>query len=292
MSHSGLSLRGGLARYTPVIITIAAIAALAVHACSYLPFFEDDAFISLRFRRDVLRVIVTLVSLPILLSLAHLGFRLAYYGEWVPNTALVKITPSMRHTVEGLQYLWTGFLSMSPLSEAALLFGLMLLFVKSRRPTVLFLAPPAVIWAGYVAFIGGDTFPAWRHGVPLIILGTLVLVQGARWLLDHARDSGSVGLVVVCSLCLIAWFTHIAGAGKTKPPCHGVRTAIPRPSPTSMRKTNSSSRHRRIGLSPSGIYLCHVAGGVSSRSHRQHSRLPHTRRIQIKRATSTPPPAD
>ena len=46
---------------------------------------------------DLLR----LAALPVLFVLGHEAFRLAYYGEWVPNTALVKFHPSGTHAADG-----------------------------------------------------------------------------------------------------------------------------------------------------------------------------------------------
>src|SRR6185503_1960697 len=38
-----------------------------------------------------------LAALPVLFTLLQIAFRRVYYGEWVPNTALVKFTPSLKH---------------------------------------------------------------------------------------------------------------------------------------------------------------------------------------------------
>lgn len=69
-----------------------------------------------------LRIILVLISFPMLCYGGQLLFRLQYYGEWVPNTALVKIAPSWMHWAKGLYYVGTGVVrGMSLLSVLAIL---------------------------------------------------------------------------------------------------------------------------------------------------------------------------
>jgi len=59
---------------------------------------------------------------PLIFTCAQQVFRLAYYGEWLPNPALVKISPSRVHLQSGWDYVKDGFLSLQPFSTIALAF--------------------------------------------------------------------------------------------------------------------------------------------------------------------------
>jgi len=152
-----------------------------------------------------IRIGLQLVSLPLLFWLGQLAFRLAYYGEWLPNTALVKLSPSLAHTRAGGSYVVRGFLALSPLSAVAVLSAVFLLVTcrdRARRPRIVLLTVPAVTWSAYVVAVGGDIFPAWRHFVPLIPLMALMLAEGTRWLQQHLsiRFGAAVILAVLAVL--------------------------------------------------------------------------------------------
>ena len=60
--------------------------------------------------RTKYRLALRLAILPVLAYLAQLVFRLAYYGEWVPNPALAKLGFTGQRLLEGLAYLGEGLL--------------------------------------------------------------------------------------------------------------------------------------------------------------------------------------
>lgn len=141
-------------------------------------------------RRKTFRTALLLATLPAVLYLGQLAFRLAYYGEWVPNTAYAKISPSSQHLVRGMAYLKNGFFSLSPLSAIAVAAVVLLLLQRRDQPArakMVLLTVPAVAWSAYVAAIGGDTFPGWRHMVPLIVLMALLLALGTQWVMQRGR---------------------------------------------------------------------------------------------------------
>jgi arabinofuranosyltransferase len=82
---------------------------------------------------------IALAAVPILLVLLQIGFRLAYYGEWIPNTALVKLSPSGKHAHDGWNYLLSGAAPLLPL----LLVATASIFISFRKrfqlPRVIFL---------------------------------------------------------------------------------------------------------------------------------------------------------
>lgn len=115
---------------------------------------------------------------PALFYAGQLVFRLCYYGELLPNTALVKLAPSSVHSVGGLRYLSDGLQALAPLSVLGVvcLFGLL---ASSRtRARAVYLLAMAVMWSAYVVVIGGDVFPAYRHLVPLMVVFAFALAEG------------------------------------------------------------------------------------------------------------------
>jgi arabinofuranosyltransferase len=93
-------------------------------------------------------------------------FRMGYHGDWMPNTAHVKLSLNARRLHEGLAYLLTGFrylplLALGLLAAAALRLWIVLL--------------PLAGWLGYLAAIGGDIFPTHRHLVPALVLAAFAV---------------------------------------------------------------------------------------------------------------------
>jgi arabinofuranosyltransferase len=152
--------------------------------------------------RAALRKVIGLAALPVFFCLAQLAFRLYYYGEWVPNTALVKFHPSLRYALDGWRYVRTGALTILPL--LALAAASVLLSLRSRFHTARMtaLAVLALTWTTYLILIGGDIFPGWRHFVPLLILCALMTVIGAEWIARHAgprlyAGAGAIGVLLL-----------------------------------------------------------------------------------------------
>jgi len=126
-----------------------------------------------------------LAVVPALFWLGQLLFRLWYYGELVPNTALVKLAPSVHHFYGGAKYVARGLGALAPFSLAAGVLLLGALAARRTRPKALLLSSLAGVWTAYLVFIGGDVFPAYRHVVPLVVLMTFALPLGANALLRH-----------------------------------------------------------------------------------------------------------
>jgi arabinofuranosyltransferase len=159
-------------------------------------------FLCCGFRPDSLRKAAGLALPPALFVLGHEAFRLAYYGEWIPNTALVKFHPSGTHALGGLAYLSAGARPAAPLFALAAAAALVCLRQNFRRARVCLALTLAAAWAVYVAAIGGDIFPAWRHFVPLLLLLALVAAEGGAWLARHAGRSAFAAVLLIAALGL------------------------------------------------------------------------------------------
>ncbi|MCK5841091.1 MAG: hypothetical protein KAH31_02905, partial [Candidatus Sabulitectum sp.] len=116
-----------------------------------------------------------LAVFPVLIMLAQLGFRLGYYDDYVPNTARIKMRPSVHYSIHGVKYLIRGIFVLFPLS----LFSVFATFkaVRKRHFRTLLPAAMALSWMMYLVLIGGDIFPAYRHFVPLVVLFTWICIE-------------------------------------------------------------------------------------------------------------------
>lgn len=138
-------------------------------------------------KREAWRKAFTLAALPILFTILQIAFRRTYYGEWVPNTALVKFTPSFKHALDGWHYIRAGALPILPLIAVATASVVISFWKKFMRARMVLLGALLLAWTAYVIVIGGDIFPAWRHFVPQLALLTLMAAIGAEWISTHAR---------------------------------------------------------------------------------------------------------
>jgi hypothetical protein len=141
-----------------------------------------------------------LVALPAAAVIAQLAFRLGYYGDYVPNTARVKLQPNMDRFREGAAYLragldayWVVFAAALAASAAVLGFG------RGARRRLGLVWFPMLLWAAYVVFIGGDIFPGRRHLVVLLALAYVAIARGLALAFAGgtlARSAACVALIV------------------------------------------------------------------------------------------------
>lgn len=109
------------------------------------------------------------------IPLAHLAFRLAYYGLPLPNTFYAKLSGDLPSLIPmGLTYL-ERFL----VSGGIVLIGCPLLGLLERRSynwVMLALVGQIIAYLAYVVWIGGDYFPFHRFVAPII--PTLAVLAG------------------------------------------------------------------------------------------------------------------
>ncbi|MBN1779918.1 hypothetical protein JW948_02235 [bacterium] len=148
-------------------------------------------------RTSTIKRMIQIAALPVLFYGGQLIFRYIYYGEWVPNTALVKISPSDTHLAMGLRYVWLAFTTHLPLSLAGTVLIIILIGRRQTRAAAMPLLMTAGIWLLYLVFIGGDIFLAFRHMVPVMTVLVFILILGSVTLWDGlARPGWRTGLVL------------------------------------------------------------------------------------------------
>ncbi len=155
-------------------------------------------------RRDLtaLKTVAKLAVLPLAFVAAQLVFRVTYYGDWVPNTAHVKLGLGVE---EGLAWMTAGLWQHCALVAAAVV-GLGACFDPAARKRLILVAPALLGWIAYVVAIGGDIFPGRRHLVPVVVLLAFPLGEGLRWAVKRNRIVAWIGAVVL--LGGHAWMQH------------------------------------------------------------------------------------
>lgn len=141
-------------------------------------------------RWRTLRNAALFAAAPVAAVGLQLGFRLIYYGQWVPNTVLAKVSFNAQRYDAGVVYVGNFFKTYEPIADAAAVAAVVALLGRRwRRVLVSALLLGAV--SAYVVSIGGDFFPGYRPMlfalVPLALLvseATGVVwtaVRAGRW---------------------------------------------------------------------------------------------------------------
>ncbi|HVP38318.1 MAG TPA: hypothetical protein VMS93_03955 [Candidatus Saccharimonadales bacterium] len=150
--------------------------------------------------RAALRTVAQLALLPVLFTAGQLAFRLAYYHAWLPNPALVKVAFTRARLAAGVAYLGAGGVWLAPLWLAAAVGAGVGLARPAARPRALLLLAPLVVWGAYLAVVGGDTFPARRQLVPLIVPAAMLAAGALPAGRPGRRARAAIGLAAAGGL--------------------------------------------------------------------------------------------
>lgn len=146
--------------------------------------------------RAALSLSALVVVPPFIAWSAQLAFRLAYYGEWVPNPAHIKTHLSVVRVAGGLRYVALG-LGVAWLLTGVGVAGAVLAFVRRETRGLGFAVLALVVaWTAYVIIVGGDHFPAFRHLLVAQLCFAVLLILGlGRW--QAGRRAPLVALALV-----------------------------------------------------------------------------------------------
>lgn len=139
--------------------------------------------------------VLKLAVFPSLFYFGQLIFRIYYYGELVPNTALVKVTPSFFHALYGLTY---NLKFMKAIFTLIVPVGIMTIFLFKRKNNhISLLVSILTIWFLYLVFVGGDIFMAFRHHYYSLVFILLILVNGLNDLFNSNYYKEKKALLLV-----------------------------------------------------------------------------------------------
>lgn len=126
-------------------------------------------------------------------------FRLSYYGDWLPNTYYAKVAFNSERVAQGLMYAWKA------LAPSALVVVFAAIAARGidhggpmRTRRLGFLAVVLGAWIAYVAIIGGDVFPSYRHMLPGLALLALMACEFLRQ--PHPAPARALRPVMLLSL--------------------------------------------------------------------------------------------
>jgi len=148
-----------------------------------------------------------LALFPTLFYFGQLAFRIYYYGDYVPNTAHVKVSPSLYHTWYGLKYTLRFAKSIAVLS--VLSFACLYMLHKFRHPNKNYYLAIFVSWFSYLALVSGDVFMAFRHHYYTIVMLMLLLADGLPLLIKELDKRGLIKkFTVLLSLGALFYVYH------------------------------------------------------------------------------------
>lgn len=133
-------------------------------------------FVFRKNRKDLIKVTLV-VLVPSLFLLGQLIFRYNFYGELVPNTALVKVKVTLHHALRGGFYVFKAFFGTLLLSSLGL-YCLFYLVYKKKNLFGFYLLLNVAAWTAYVVTVGGDIFPAFRHYYVVLIIFVFAIIFG------------------------------------------------------------------------------------------------------------------
>lgn len=128
-------------------------------------------------RKDLIKVFILVGFIPALFLLGQLLFRYHFYGELVPNTALVKVKITLHHVLRGGFYIFKAFFATLLLSSLGL-YSLFYLVYKKKNIFGFYLLLNLVAWTVYIVTVGGDIFPAFRHYYVILVIWVFAIIFG------------------------------------------------------------------------------------------------------------------
>lgn len=137
--------------------------------------------VNIKDKTKIFKIIFTVGTVPTLFLACQLQFRYSFYGEFVPNTALVKVKITLHHVLRGGFYNVKAFFGTFIVSAIGLYFFYLSVFRKKDLFAV-FLLINVIAWGLYITMVGGDIFPAYRQYYVTIILFVFAIICGFKYI--------------------------------------------------------------------------------------------------------------
>lgn len=162
-------------------IAYLALALVPITRADAIYLFAANAVVALLISTNRGRTIVWL-ALALIPFAAHIAFRLAYYGEWLPNTYYLKVHGLTDKHSRGFEYAKSFVRMYGVLLAVSIASGLSIARRDRRGLAVLVLVLANL---GYVTMVGSDMFSGYRffsHLLPVLLAfasaGIVLLGQG------------------------------------------------------------------------------------------------------------------
>ena len=189
------------------------------------------AFLLIRARsRDAVLQAIAVGVLPGAVTLAQLAFRLAYYGDWLPNTARAKVAFTAARVEDGLHCVAAAGGSSYALWVPASLALFVAFRDETRRPRILMELALLGVWIVYAASI-----TCQAYGYRMLIICYVLLAFLAAEVVDWAMERGGATKAAawIAALALLLAFgraqqedKNIAMAHWRKPPVSVMASTI------------------------------------------------------------------
>lgn len=144
-------------------------------------------------------------ALPGLATLGQIGFRLAYYGDYIPNTARAKVAFSAERVDYGMECVAGAWHS----SYALWLPAAIALYVawrdRGRRSRILLAVTLLAVWTAYSTTITCRPF-GYRMLIPCFVLLTYLVAEALDWIVEHSRALlGAAWVGMLAALLMFGW---------------------------------------------------------------------------------------
>ena len=137
--------------------------------------------------------------LPGLVTLGQLVFRLAYYGDWLPNTARAKVAFTAERLDSGMQCVAEAGMSSYALWIPASLALYVAWRDEARRPRILLSATLLAAWIAYSATITCQEF-GYRMLIPCYVLLAFLVADALDWVQGKSRIPQAVAWLATLAL--------------------------------------------------------------------------------------------
>ncbi len=156
-------------------------------------------------RRTAVVVVLVAGALAASFVLAQIVFRIAYYGEIVPNTAFAKIAFGSARLQNGIQVLSRAGWPLCPFWMTGI--GGLWLAARDpeRRSAAHIIGLPLFAWCLYVLLVAGDNFPVHRSLVPALVLCLFGAAEGMSAWERRGRLGRTLPAMACALLALSVW---------------------------------------------------------------------------------------
>jgi hypothetical protein len=166
----------------------------------------------LRARSKSARVSAIAVGvLPALVTLGQIAFRVAYYGDWLPNTARAKVAFTVARVDSGWQCVTSAGHSSWALWVPAGLAFYAAWRVPARRSRILLAGFLLLVWTAYTASVSCQPF-GYRMLIPSFVLLAFLVADGLDW----AQWQGPIALGIAWVATVTLLFVFARGQQRDK----------------------------------------------------------------------------